>query len=172
MVSSLIALVACAPASTSSTTISTPKEITLEDASDILNISLLLPSRFDQIDAASEGLSNEDLGLGSDYSEVYLFLAEDPFQVIYSALAISKSRIEQASWDSILEDEYQLKSIIIQNLKAGADTVTPRLVIQTADLEVKAFCLNVVSARGFGIAPGSHTAAYSSDNYGADDHHA
>jgi len=121
MVSFLLALVACTPASTTSTTISTPKEITLDDASDILNISLLLPSRFDQIDAASEGLSNEDMGLGSDWSEVYVFLAEDPFQLIYCVLTISKSRIEQAGWDSMLDDEYQMKSMLIENLKAGAE---------------------------------------------------
>ena len=134
MVSSLLVLVACTPASTTSTTLSTPKEVTLEDASDIFNISLLLPSRFDQIDAASEGLSNEDLGLGSHYSEVYVYLAEDPFQLIYCALAISKSRIEQASWDSILKDEYQMKSTIIDNIEAGAEEGGVSLTMPSVDI--------------------------------------
>ena len=145
MVSTLIALVACAPASTQAPPISTPKKITLDDAEDILNLSLLLPSRFEQIDAASEGLSNEDMGLGSDYSEVYLFLSEDPFQLIYCVLGISKSRVERAMWDEQLEDDYLMKSMVVETLKAGAaeegiEITVPDVEITHPDIGDSSLC--------------------------------
>lgn len=125
IVSSLILLVACAPAVTDEEEVvipevASPKKITLDDAPDILNITLLLPVRFEHLDAASEGMSNEDMGLGPDASEVQLFFSEDPFQMVYCFMAIEESKIEQAAFDRGMEDEYQIKAMIENALKEGA----------------------------------------------------
>ena len=97
-----------------------PKKITLSDAPIVLDLSPLLQAGFEHIDAASEGLSNKDMGLGPDASEVEVFLLEDPYQLIYCFLTIIESRIERASFDAIIKDEQQMESMIIENLKAGA----------------------------------------------------
>ena len=97
-----------------------PKKITLDDAPDILNISLLLPSRFEQIDSASEGISNKDLGLGSDVSEVQLYMSEDPFQMIYGFMAVTASQIDVAIFDRQIEDDDQMEIAIRDALMAGA----------------------------------------------------
>ena len=125
MVSSLILLVACAPAVTDEEEVeipdvAPPKKITLDDAHDILNLTLLLPARFEHLDAASEGMSNEDMELGPDASEVQLFFSENPFQMIWCFLGIEESRIEQASFDRGVEDEYQMGVMIENALKEGA----------------------------------------------------
>jgi len=119
LLSSVFLFVACSSTSSPSPT-STAKKITLADAPDILNLTDILPGSFEQIDAGSEGMSNKDMGLGSDASEVQLFLSEDPFQMIYCFLGISQSRIEQAGFDTMVKDEEQMKSLIIDNLQAGA----------------------------------------------------
>ena len=59
---------------------------TLADAEDILNLSPLLSVDFDKVDAASEGMSNAQSGLGDDFSEVHLFLCDEPFQMIWGAI--------------------------------------------------------------------------------------
>lgn len=99
--------------------ITTPRKITLSDAENILNILPFLPKTFEEVDSASEGISNADLGLGPDFSEVYLFLSDEPFQMIYGCLGIIDSRIEQAYWDSAMKDESQIKNLIIESIKAG-----------------------------------------------------
>jgi hypothetical protein len=148
MVSSLILLIACAPATTSTPTpvesIPILKKITLEDAPGILNLSLLLPTRFEHLDAASEGMSKEDMELGSDCSEVQLFLSEDPFQMVYCVLMITSSRIEQASFDRGIEDEYQLEVLIENSLKEGAteqgfELTVPRIEITYPNIGDSAF---------------------------------
>lgn len=96
------------------------REITLSDAPELLDLSLLLPARFDHIDAASEGLSNEDLELGPEVSEVEVFLSEEPYQLIYGFLIIITSRIEQASTDAMFRDDEQVKSIIEYGMQLGA----------------------------------------------------
>ncbi len=125
IVSSLILLVACAPAVTDEEEagipeVAAPKKITLDDAPDILNLTLLLPARFEHLDAASEGMSNEDMELGPDASEVQLFFSEDPFQMVYCFMGIEESKIEQASFDRGIEDEYQIKAMLENALKEGA----------------------------------------------------
>ena len=98
----------------------TAEKITLADAPMVLDLSPLLPASFEHVDAASEGLSNADMGLGSDCSEVELFLSEEPYQMIYCFLMIIESRIERATSDAILKDEQQITSMIVESLKAGA----------------------------------------------------
>lgn len=112
------------PAQTPITTL-TPipiqRKITLTDAPDVLYLLPILPTKFEKVDAASEGLSNADLKLGADCSEVELFLSDDPFQMIYGFMYIAESRIERAGFDSIMKDELKIKKLIIENIKAGAN---------------------------------------------------
>jgi len=96
------------------------KELTLTDAPVLLNLLPFLPSTFEKVDASSEGLSNADVGLGKQFSEIQLFLSDDPFQMIYCFIAISQSRIEQVGFDSMMKDEEQIKSLLIENIQAGA----------------------------------------------------
>jgi hypothetical protein len=95
------------------------KKISLDDALVVLDLSPLLPDNFENLDAASEGLSNKDMGLGSEVSEVELFLSEEPFQMIYGMLTIISSRIGRASSDALFKNEQQIKDLLIQNIVAG-----------------------------------------------------
>ena len=116
----LITFVTCSPSPELSKTTSALKKISLSDAPNILNISLLLPSRFEEIDAASEGMSNKDFGLGSDFSEVKVYMSEDPFQMIWGFMAIIESRVEAATFDRQLEDESTMKNLIEESILEGA----------------------------------------------------
>lgn len=113
------------PTSTSTpmpTPTSSPRrDLVLSDAPELLNLSSLLPSVFEHIDAASEGLSNEDLGLGPECSEVEVFLREEPYQLIYTFLGIEKSRIGKASSDALFRDDEQVKAMIEYNVQLGAE---------------------------------------------------
>ena len=100
--------------------ITTLGEITIADAEYVLNLLPLLPAAFDKVDAASEGMSNADLGLGDDFSEVQVFISDEPFQMIYGVLAIIDSRIERSSVDAIMNDETMISNLIKENVKAGA----------------------------------------------------
>jgi len=102
------------------TTTTIRKELTLADAPILLDLLSFLPSTFEKVDASSEGMSNADLALGSAFSEVQLFLSDDPFQMIYGIIALSEGRIEQASFDGMMKDEEQVKKILIDNIRAGA----------------------------------------------------
>ena len=95
-------------------------ELTLNDAEYILNLLTFLPVSFEKVDAASEGMSNADIGLGDDFSEVQLFISDDPFQMIYGYLMVSESSIDRASWDSATHDEELIRDLIVENITAGA----------------------------------------------------
>jgi hypothetical protein len=84
------------------------KEFTLADAPEVLDLSSLLPSRFEHIDADSEGLSNRDLGLGPDFSKVVLFRSDEPHELVYAYLTIVDRNID-------VETEFK----IADGLKAG-----------------------------------------------------
>jgi hypothetical protein len=99
----------------------TLKKITLADSPMVLDMSSELPACFERLDAASEGFSNEDMGLGSDCSEVELFFCEDPLQVIYAYFSIIESQTERATTDALLRDEEQIKSMVIEGIQAAAE---------------------------------------------------
>jgi len=115
----LILFTGIACSSTQSTT--GLKKISLSDATEILDINALLPDRFAQVDPASEGMSNKDMGLGSDCSEVQLFVSNDPFQMVYGFMAIIDSSIEGAVFDRQLEDDNSMKDMIKEAILAGAE---------------------------------------------------
>jgi len=91
----------------------------LDDAHTVLDLTPLRPDTFEHIDAASEGMSNKDMGLGPDVSEVELFLSEEPFQMIYGMLTIIESRIERAGADAIFKDEQQIKNLLVESIMMG-----------------------------------------------------
>jgi hypothetical protein len=107
------------PSSSKTQSTGTLGKITLEDAEYILNLLPVLPSRFEKVDAASEGMSNADMGLGSDFCEVQLFLSDEPFQMIYGVMAILESRIDSSSFDSVMNDESMIKELLLENLMLG-----------------------------------------------------
>jgi len=96
------------------------KKITLADAPIVLDMSSELSASFERLDAASEGFSNEDMGLGPDFSEVEMFFSEEPFQIVFAYLGIIESRVERAGVDAIFKDEEQVKSMVLEGLRAGA----------------------------------------------------
>ena len=105
---------------TASSTSDQAKNITLADAPLVLDMSSELPTSFERLDATAEGMSNKDLGLGPDFSEVELFLSEDPYQMVFAYFSIIESKMERATTDALLKDEEQIKPIAIEGLRAGA----------------------------------------------------
>jgi len=99
---------------------STAKKLTLADSPEVLNLLPLLPSSFERIDAATEGLSNSQLDLGPEFSEVEVFLSKDPFQLIYGFIYIVDSVIRRASEDISIKDEANMRKIIEDSLNSGA----------------------------------------------------
>jgi hypothetical protein len=97
------------------------EKITVADSTTILDLLPLLSDRFEKIDPASEGLSNSDMGLGSEYSEVEAFLSEDPFQMIYGFYGIEESRITRAANDAMFKDEVKIKDLIVSYVMAGLE---------------------------------------------------
>ena len=114
----VVPAIACGETAAPST--SAKPKITLDDAPTVLDMSWELSASFERLDAASEGFSNEDMGLGPDFSEVELFFSEEPFQMVFAYLAIIESRVERAGADAIFKDEEQVKSMVLENLRAGA----------------------------------------------------
>ena len=133
----LILFTGIACSSTQSTT--GLKKISLSDATEILDINALLPARFAQVDPASEGMSNKDMGLGSDCSEVQLFVSNDPFQMVYGFMAIIDSSIEGAVFDRQLEDDNSMKDMIKEAILAGAQeqgvqAAIPDIIVSHPDI--------------------------------------
>lgn len=107
--------------------------ITLADASILLDMSADLPARFQHVDAASEGMSNEDLGLGADFSELEVFLSDEPIQMVWAMLYISESELAQATADTLVGDEELLKAIIV----TGLQEVAVEEDIEVSDIETR-----------------------------------
>jgi hypothetical protein len=95
-------------------------KITLSDAPVLLDLSPLLPARFEHLDAASEGMSNEDMGLGPTASEVELFISPEPYQMIYGFIEIVETLTQRYAQDAVYRDEQQVRNLVYQGLKEGA----------------------------------------------------
>ena len=95
-------------------------KITIEDGPRILDLFPLCPG-FEKLDAASEGMSLENMGIyDPNCCEVQLFLLEEPFQMTYGFLCIDESRVAQVGFDAVIRDTKQVKTLVEENLKAGA----------------------------------------------------
>ncbi len=112
----------------------TPKKITLADAPIVLDLSTLLPASFEHLDAASEGMSNKDLELGPEASEVELFLSSEPYQMIYGFIGIFERRTDQAALDVIFKDEQQIRNTLYWGLEQAA--AEEGYELSEADMEI------------------------------------
>ena len=64
-------------------------------------------------------MSNQDLGLGPDFSEVELFVQEDPFRMLACYMTIAENFLERKMLDAICKDDEQVISILQTNLTEG-----------------------------------------------------
>ena len=127
----VVPAIACGETAAPST--SAKPKITLADAPTVLDMSWELSASFERLDAASEGMSNKDMGLGRDASEVELFLSEEPFQMVFAYFTIIDSQVERAGSDAIMRDEEQIRSLVLEGLRMGAAEEE----IELADAEVE-----------------------------------
>jgi hypothetical protein len=65
-------------------------------------------------------MSNEDLELGPEFSEVELFLSPEPYQMIYGFILILERATERAAGDATLRDEQNIRNKVYWGLKEGA----------------------------------------------------
>ena len=100
---------------------SNSKKLTLADSSEVLDLLPWLPPSFERIDAAAEGFSNSQLGLGPSFSEVEAFLLADPFQLIYCSYTIVDSVVQRAIEDADIKNEERVRNYIDSGIKAGLE---------------------------------------------------
>ncbi len=124
--------IACGEPGTTST--ATKPKIRLADAPTVLDMSWELSASFERLDAASEGFSNKDMGLGRDVSEVELFLSEEPYQMVFAYFTIIESQVERAAGDALIRDEEQIESMVLEGLRMGA--VEEGVELADAEVEV------------------------------------
>ncbi len=109
---------ASVPFTVSDTATMPARAITLADAWDILDIGAALPAGFREVDAVAEGMSNIDLGLGPDFSEVRLYLMDNPFGLVWATMSIVEGQIAQAGTDAAMRDEAAYLQQLRQDLEA------------------------------------------------------
>ena len=93
-----------------------PAGMTLEDAPTVLDLSTVLSSDFvalDEWQALAQGLTRENLGLGTDASEIYAFWSDNPFQLIYCFVRIIEDAAEQSATARDLFNETITRNIAI-----------------------------------------------------------
>lgn len=90
----------------------TAREITLEDASQLLDVSSDLPARFQREEAASAGLTIPDLGLGLEFSEVTAFLSAEPMQAVAAVMTIVPGMLLRVGVDVLLQSEDMFVSLV------------------------------------------------------------
>jgi hypothetical protein len=110
-------------------------ELSLDDAPYYLDASAVLPG-FSQLDPAEEGLSNEYLGLGSDYSEVTAYLSEEPFQTTFMFMHVASGEIEKASAKAELRDEQHLEEAFLGGFTENVEGQDVETTIEWSDVDV------------------------------------
>jgi hypothetical protein len=109
--------------------------LSLDDASYYLDASAVLPG-FRALDPTEEGLSNEQLGLGPDYSEVTAYLSEEPFQTTFMFMYIASGEIEKASLKAELRDEQYLEDAFLSGFTESAGDEDVETSIEWSDADV------------------------------------
>jgi len=109
---------ACSKSSSASQ--SGQRKITTADAQQVLDFTASLPARFERLNAAEEGMSRADLGLTKEFSEVEVYLSEDPYDMIFAYYGIIETRLERASSDALFKDDDQVEKMVIEGLRQGA----------------------------------------------------
>lgn len=112
----------------------TPKEISLSDAPQVLDITRALPPNYEHLNAVKEGYSHKDLGLSKDASEVEMFASGEPYGIIYCYFAVYEKRTQQIDMDALLKDDQQAKYFVQENMKELARK--ENLKIGAPDMEV------------------------------------
>ncbi len=90
----------------------TAREITLEDAPRLLDMSSDLPTRFESEDAAAAGVTIPDLGLGLEFGELTAFLSTEPMQVVVAGMAVVRGILLRVGVDVLLLNEDVFVSLI------------------------------------------------------------
>jgi len=98
----------------------TSSKIALSDAPYILNMAENLPPRFQKTDAAQTFTAEKIADLGTGASEIQLFISNEPYQVIYSAVIKASGLLEQAYYDGLLKDDMQFKDYMLKYLRKSA----------------------------------------------------
>jgi hypothetical protein len=109
--------------------------LSLDDAPYYLDASAVLPG-FRQLDPAQEGLSNEYLGLGPDYSEVTAYLSEEPFQTTFMFMHIASGEIQKASAMAELRDEQHLEDAFLGGFTKNAEGEDVQTTVEWSDVDV------------------------------------
>ena len=94
-------------------------KLTLGDAPIILDLSTLLPANFSEENPALWGMSNADMDLGPDFSEVELFVSDDPLQMIACYMMVAEDSFTGSIFDTIFQDDEQVKEIIESGIMLG-----------------------------------------------------
>lgn len=104
------------------TTAPTPKpEFRVQDVAEFLEFTALLPPHFEAIDPAGEGMSNKDLGLGTDCGEVAVYLREEPYQMLWAVGCVFEmTRTERVAGDASFRADDQIRSMLEQQVQQGA----------------------------------------------------
>jgi hypothetical protein len=128
---------AAAPSPTAPGTATSPSssELSLDDAPYYLDASAVLPG-FRQLDPAQEGLSNEYLGLGPEYSEVTAYLSEEPFQTTFMFMHVASGEIEEASARAELRDEQYLEDAFLSGFTESVEGQDVETTIEWSDADV------------------------------------
>jgi hypothetical protein len=116
----VVATPTVAPASTPE-----PKPaITLDDAPAYLDVSAALPG-FRRLDARAEGMTKEAL-LGSvlgkgieKFSEVELYLSEEPLQYVFTTMGVFSSEMELAAWKAEVRAEKTVPEQVVEDFAKG-----------------------------------------------------
>jgi hypothetical protein len=107
-------------------------KLTLNDAAAVLDLSKVLPAEFKKLDAAEEGMSNADMGLGPEFSEIQAYLSETPNQVVFAYYGIVEDAAERAESEAVFSNEDEFKKLMmdsfISGLSGGSDT-TPDMTM-------------------------------------------
>jgi len=81
-------------------------------------VSGVLPG-FRQLDPHEEGMSNQDLGLGADFSEVVAYLSEEPYQATFMFMYVASGEFEKASARAELRDVETLEEQFLAGFYEG-----------------------------------------------------
>lgn len=117
------------------TTSPSGSELSLDDAPYYLDASAVLPG-FRQLDPAVEGLSNEYLDLGPEYSEVTAFLSEEPFQTTFMFMHVATGEIEKAAAQAELRDEQHLEEAFLGAFTESVEGQDVQTNVEWSDVDV------------------------------------
>lgn len=112
-----------------------PAGYDLSDAPYYLDVSSVLPG-FTKVDAASQGLSNADLGLGPDFSEVEVYMLDNPVQITFMYMAIASGDFEKNDILADFDNEPLLEEFLQTGFVTAPGTEDMELTINWLEVDV------------------------------------